>query len=352
MRRKTALMLAFATAGSISALTSVSRGTTNFTDNFNTGDVTDGGLFSTGAITNAANVSFTEPVGGPLTITVANVPPTEGGYIQTAAGNAFDFTTAPLYAVLSAPIVNGVQQSLAPANGGGSSFTNNALTYLGVDVAGANEGTYTGASRVDSGIDKAYVAVNSANGVSFSLEYKNKTGPGLNTLINYTLYKSQVAIPSGPNIAVTSVFLYLDAVDAADGNIWLNFGATWENTTTDTFTTDYLEGGSANSSTSYLANLGATGDTDPISGMTAYDVGNPNGPYYGSPSLNVTQDNMIYSQFSGNTAGAVEVSDPNAAATGNAVEFGQLAVQVPEPASLGLIALGLPALLRRKRRQA
>jgi hypothetical protein len=352
--RKTTLMLAAAAASGILALTSASRGASVLTENFTTGDVTDGGLWSTAAVTNPANVSITEPVGGPLTIGVAPVAPPEGGYIQTTSLNTFNFTQGPMLATVTAPVINGVQQNLAPANGGGSTFTNNAITYLGVDVAGASEsanGGYTGASRLDTGIDRAYIAVNAANSIEFSLQYFDPTvraghPTGENEAINYTFNRATDEIPApAPNIVVTSMFLYLDAADAANGNFWINGGATWENTTTDTFTTDYLEG-----TTQAFSDVGVVPfNTDPASGDLAYDWTNPANGYYGAGTAVEAQ--AIYSQFAGGVAGGVEVDD-GATNLGNSVSLGQLTVAVPEPASFGLIALGAGLLLRRKRHQA
>jgi hypothetical protein len=56
MRKKSAVIAGCAVASSILALTAVSRGAVNFTENFSSGDVTDGGLWSTGVVTNPAHV--------------------------------------------------------------------------------------------------------------------------------------------------------------------------------------------------------------------------------------------------------------------------------------------------------
>ena len=355
MRRKTSLMLACAAAGGIWALTSASavHAASVFTENFNSGDVTDGGIWSTGAETSSSNVSFTEPVGGPLTISVAPVTAPEAGFIQTTSLSTFNFTTSPMLATLTAP----AGQSLSPTNGGDGTFGANAATYLGVDVAGATESTgtaapsYTGASRVDTGVDKAYVLLNSDNSIQFSLEFFDPTpvagAPnGKNNFINYTFNRATNEVPApAANIIVTSMYLYLDAQDAQYGNFWINAGATWENTTTDTFTTDNLEGTVQAQSQAGVVPF----NVDPRSGQVAYDDGNKANGYYGN--LTPLQDQAIASQFSSGVAGSVEVQDGNTA-LGNSVNFGQLTVIVPEPASLGLVALGIPMLLRRKRRQA
>ena len=362
MRKKLALMLASAVAaGGISALTSVAHGAVPFTEAFNTGDVTDGGLWSTGAITSPANVSFVEPVGGPLVMGVSPSNPVgtqEGAYIQTPSTSVANFTNSGMLATLTAT----PGTSLAPQNGGDTGIfaPNKAATYLGVTVAGAAETTgtaapnYAGATRIDTGVDKAYIAINSFNAIQFSLEYFDPTvvagSPnGKNNFINYTFNRATDEIPApAPNIIVTSMFLYLDANDTANGNLWINAGATWLDTNTNISTTDRIEG-----TTQALSDVGlVTAQTDPSTGQLAYDWGNKAGPYYGAGTT--VEDQAIASQFLGGSALGIEVQDgtTDANANGNSISLGSLVVQVPEPTSLGLVALGAGMLLRRKNRKA
>jgi hypothetical protein len=347
MHRRVALALIGAAALASSSASMVRAGVV-FTENFNSGDVTDGGIFSTGAITNPANVSFTEPVGGPLTVGISPAASgaIEGAYVQSTSLNIFDFTKGPVLITLNAPVVNGVQTSLAPPNGGDTGIfaPNKSATYLGVNVAGANEGTYTGASRIDTGVDKAYIAINSFNAIQYSLEYFDPAA-NANAFINYTFNRAtnEIAKPA-PNIKVTSMFLYFDAADAANGNFWINAGATWLDTNTGISTTNYLEG-----TTQAFSNVGVVSNNhDPASGMLAYDDGNKANGFFGN--LTPAQDQAIFSQFSSGVAGGFELQDGSGdTVPGNSVSFGQLSVVVPEPASLATLAIGAGLFLRRRR---
>jgi len=334
MRRK--MFALVGAAGLALSAASVVRAATTFTENFNSGDVTDGGVWSTGVVSNPSNVSFTEPVGGPLTIGVSGAAAgtTEGGYIQTTSQSTCNPITSPLLMTVTAPVVNNVQQSLLPS---ANTNFNSAETMLGVAAPG---------QRLDSGPARAYVYLNGGGNLQFSLEFFDPTKtptPG-NNFVNQGVFGSPLPTIT-PTTAITSMWIYLDGspqgqpAGATYSSFWIDFGLTYVDTSTNsTGSFDW-----AVDKQHYAANP----YTDPATGKRALNI-TSHSPYFASYSDAQIQSMM--SEFATGAVGELEVlANSNNGSAGNTVSFGQLSVVTPEPASLSVLAIAGAALLRRRR---
>ncbi len=94
-------------------------------------------------------------------------------------------------------------------------------------------------------------------------------------------------------------------------------------------------------------NYPASPYTDPVTGKRALNL------FSGSPffsSWSSAQIASMESQFASGAVGELEVlANSTNGSAGNTVSFGQLSVVVPEPTSIGLLALSAGAFLRRRR---
>lgn len=336
MKKKMALLVACAAGSAIGSFTTAVRAGT-FVDDFTSGSVTAFGsnpnFWSTGTYQNpTTGATITESVGGPLTLgydyTGAGSPPAQdGSYIYGPLEQEFNPFAQPLLLTMTAPAGG----NLIPSADNIDADT--AYTYLSVNGNGQQRSDY-GSSRIT-------LILGNTGDLQFVIKDSTNAGSGGATTYSvtnryYASTPTESTTGDTDNIIVSSIYLYVDGTNYASGVLNIDFGETYYNTTTGTTGTYSFDN-------TYLK----------LPTGTYFDLG----PAAGSAGGNKTQtqlDNVEAGFVNGGSVGMEVMNTPSNYNEEESVPVIQLTdinppPPVPEPASLGIAAVGAGLLLRRRR---